>query len=125
VIERVQREPAGATLAVLPQGAYLNFVLRRPNPTPFVQLMPPELITWGEDVVLEAYRRSPPDLVVLVHHDWTEYGAGPFGEGHARRLMAWLREGYRSIQVVGDPPFTEEGGFGAEILERRLGATPN
>ena len=124
VIERVQRERVGASLAVLPEGAYLNFVLRRVNPTPFVQLMPPELITWGEDVVLAAYRRSPPDLVVLVHHDWSEYGRGPFGEGHARNLMTWLRENYRSIHVVGDPPFTEEGGFGAEILERKEGATP-
>jgi len=108
-----------ASLAVLPEGAYLNFVLRRPNPTGFVQLMPPELITWGEEEVLKAYQRSPPDVVVLLHRDWSEYGTGAFGTTLGRELVRWLRGNYRSVRIVGDPPFAAESDFGAEILHRR------
>lgn len=121
VIDHLQARPEreGASLAVLPEGAYLNFVLRRPNGTGFVHLMPPELITWGEEAVLEAYRRSPPDVVVLLHRDWSEYGTGPFGITYGRDLMRWLRSGYRSVRIVGDPPFRAESEFGAEILDRK------
>lgn len=125
VIARIQEGPAEATVAVLPEGAYVNFVLRRPNPTAFVQLMPPELITWGENAVLDAYRGSAPDFVVLVHRDLSEYGKGPFGGGYGDRLMEWIRDNYRTVQVLGGEPFGEDTVFGAEVLERKSrGTTP-
>lgn len=111
---------SAATVAVLPEGAYLNFLLGRPNSTPFVQLLPPELISWSEEEVLSGYRRHPPDLVVLVHHG-DEYGVGTFGQGHAELLMTWVRDRYRSTALFGGPPFRPETDFGVEVLEWKGG----
>src|SRR6185369_11209240 len=53
--------PTDATLAVLPEGALLNFLTGRTNPTPHYSLEPPELAVFGIESVVAAYREHPPD----------------------------------------------------------------
>ena len=43
-----QRLPPDGTLAVMPQGLMLNYLMRRTNPTPYVNFMPPEVLAVGE-----------------------------------------------------------------------------
>lgn len=43
-----------ATLAVLPEGVMLNYLLRRDSPLRVINLMPPELLAFGEDDVLRS-----------------------------------------------------------------------
>ena len=76
------------TVLVLPQGIMLNYLSRRRNGFPYVHFMPFELVTLGEEKILETLARSAPDAIVLVDIDVSEYGYGRFGEdtGSARRL---------------------------------------
>ena len=110
------------TLAVWPQGCLLNFLLRRPNSTPYIVLMPPEMAMFGEAAMLESYRRRPPDFILLVSFDTAEYGLKPFGEGYARKLGDWLRANYRRIDAFGVVPFAE-GQPGAVLMVRAGQAT--
>jgi hypothetical protein len=102
VLERIATDvPAGATLAVLPDGSLLNFVARRPNPTPFNEVMPPLLLVYGVDRVLAAYESHPPQYVVL--YDWPgeEYGVGTFGTSSwGAEIVAWVERRYDRIDAV-------------------------
>ncbi len=63
------------TLAVLPEGVMLNYLSRRVNPTPYNNFLPPVLIVEGEGTIVQAFKDDPPDFVMLVHKDATEFGA--------------------------------------------------
>ena len=107
------------TLAVLPEGAMLNFLTERSNPVRYVTLMPPEIKIFGERAILSAFEATPPDVIVLAHKDAREYGFRPFGldARYGASIMVWVRSHYRSIDVVGRKPLSE-GGQGFELLER-------
>jgi hypothetical protein len=108
----------GNTIAVLPEGAMLNFLTRHSNSVPYVILMPPELSAFGERRILSAFEASPPDFIVLAHKDADEYGLLPFGvdSRYGLAIMTWIRAHYRRLEVIGRDPLTREGA-GFEILE--------
>jgi len=81
--------------------------------------MPPEVIHFGEDEMLRRLSETPPDILLLVQKDTEEYGVGSFGEGYGRELMEWAREGFETIEIVGDPPFRGRGGFGIEVMRKK------
>ena len=110
----------GQTLAVWPQGCMVNFLTRRKNPTPYIVLMPPEIAMFGEAKILESYRKDPPDFVLLLQCDTAEYGIGPFGEGYAQRIAAWLRTEYRPLRTFGQVPFVPRKP-GAVLMARKDG----
>ena len=116
------RYPPGTarpTLAALPEGVTINYLSRTRNPTPYFNFMPPEIILFGEDRILEAFRASPPDLVLLVHKDTSDYGLRWFGRDYAEELGAWLRASYGEVERFGDPPFRPRSRFGIDVLARR------
>jgi Dolichyl-phosphate-mannose-protein mannosyltransferase len=119
-LDRVRQIAApGATLAVLPEGVILNYLLRRETPVPFVNFMPPELMAFGEGAMVRALERQPPDIVVFIHRDTSEYGFRLFGTDpdYGRQIMTWIRGHYQSIDVIGHQPMSATG-FGIEILRR-------
>lgn len=105
------------TLLVLPEGLMLNYLSRRRNPIPFSELMPTEVAFYGEGAIQDALRAHPPDFVALVHKDTSEYGMRHFGRDYGNGIMAWLRDHYRTVAVVGDPPLVDDR-FGIQVLER-------
>jgi hypothetical protein len=62
----ILRTPSGSTLAVLEQGAWLNFLTQRRNSTPYVTLLPPEVAMFGSDAIAGAFEERPPDYVVRI-----------------------------------------------------------
>lgn len=95
----------GETLAVFPEGAMLNYQVRRANSTPFFTLLPPELIMFGEENILHAYENQPPDVVAVIKRTTREYGFTAFGEGYAEDLDHWLRSNYQVVYSIVEPEF--------------------
>ncbi len=114
-----QNTASNATLAVLPDGAMLNYVTRRPNPTPYTSFIPPEFVAHGEGRILEAYRSHSPDYIVVIHRDSSEYGYGLFGQdpAYGARLMEWINRNYRTAWLWGNEPLRTNQ-FGIKILKR-------
>jgi hypothetical protein len=114
-----QNIPAERTLGVLPEGAMLNYLTRRTNPTPYLVFMA-EMDAFGEDAMLAAYQKSPPDYIALVQRDTDEYGPGWWGErkGFGRDTMAWVRRAYEPVHLIGKQPFAS-GEFGIQFLRRK------
>ncbi len=81
----------------------LNYLARLPNPTPYINFMPPEAILFGEDAWLAAFRETPPDVILTVPKDTSEYGRGAFGQGYGRDLAGWVQNTYRPVGVIQRP----------------------
>ena len=106
------------TLAVLPEGVMLNYLTRRDNPTPYV-VFAFEVWAYGEQTMLAAYEKNPPDYIVLIQRDSSEYGVPYFGlqKGYGWDVMQWVRRNYEPVELIGSEPL-QSGGFGIEILKR-------
>jgi hypothetical protein len=110
------------TLAVLPEGAMLNYLSRRVNPTPHNNFMPPSLLVFGEDNILQSFKDHPPDFVMLVHKDTTEFGSRFFGRNYGWWIAAWIEDNYERAELIGYPPL-QDNRFGM-LLMRRVEAPP-
>ena len=106
------------TLAVLPEGVMLNYLTRRDNPTPYV-VFAFEVWAFGEQNMLAAYQKNPPDYIVLVQRDTSEYGVPNFGQqkGFGLDVMQWVRKNYEPVYLIGGEPL-QGGAFGIKILKR-------
>jgi hypothetical protein len=85
------------TLLVVPEGAGVNYLARRRNPTRFTNFMPTEIVIYGEDQILCALERGRPPWVAWIEKDTSEFGLGGFGEGYGRRIASWVVGGYREV----------------------------
>jgi hypothetical protein len=100
-----QRAGEHDTLLVLPQGVLLNYYAGLINPTGYVQLMPPEMIMYGQQNVLAALERSPPDWVVAVKSDPQAFGYMSFAKDYGRGVWRWISDRYAEVATTGDADF--------------------
>lgn len=112
------------TLAVLPEGVMLNYLTRRDNPTPYT-VFAFEVWAFGEQNMLAAYERSPPDYIVLVQRDSSEYGVRYFGQqkGYGFDMMEWIRRNYEPAYLIGAEPL-QSSAFGIKILKHHARESP-
>ena len=66
-----------------------------------------------------AFEKSPPDYILLVERDTSEFGVGYFGHypGYGTDLMRWIDKNYQPVQLIGNEPL-QNGLFGIKILRR-------
>jgi len=112
------------TLAVLPEGVMLNYLTRRDNPTPYA-VFAFEVWAFGEQTMLAAYENNPPDYIVLVQRDSSEYGVPYFGrqKGYGFDVMQWVRRNYEPVELIGSEPL-QSSAFGIKFLKRLPPETP-
>jgi hypothetical protein len=92
-----------STIAVIPEGAMLNYQLRRDSPLHVINVMPPEIMAFGEDDVLHSLQSAPPDFIVSIYRDMKEYGYPVFGTDlrYGQRTMTWVMANYRVVREIG------------------------
>lgn len=115
--ELAKRVEVAQTVAVLPEGAMLNYLSRRPNPSPFSRIGPYLFVLWDEPEVVASFQAHPPDYIALVHRDTAEDGFRFFGRDYGQRIYAWIQERYRQVRLIGAPPLQDER-FGILLLQR-------
>ena len=107
----------GERVLVLPEGALLNVWTRTLSPTAYVSWSERSRARFGEQVMLEALTRRPPDWVVWIYDDANTSGGRPFGvdaeRGAATARFVWDR--CVEVVVYGAAPW-EDGGYGAAAL---------
>jgi hypothetical protein len=92
------------TLAVLPEGATINFLTQRPNPTRYIVALPLEWHLFGGDCVTAAYRDHPPDYIAVIYRDNTDFGATYFGSDYAVDFARWIQANYQPVAWFGSRP---------------------
>ena len=115
-----ERVAPGQTLAVIPEGVMVNYLSRRANPTPYINFMPPELIVFGEDRIVDAYRSSPPDFVVVTNRGASDYGYRLLGHDYGQEIGQWLEESYCLVMQIDDPELGKEEFAILMLLERKF-----
>jgi len=111
--------PPQATLAAIPQGALLNFLSRRSNPTPCLDWNPTMLAFYGATNMAAALEDHPPDYIALVEWQTYEFGTGYFGTaGFGENVMAWIQKNYQPVALFGSEPL-RNGLFGIKILKHQ------
>ncbi len=120
LLVRLDALPEDATVLVLPEGVMINYLVRRRSPTRYVTYLPPELILFGEQEMVDALSSNPPTVVVLVHKDTREYGYPLFGRDYGQQIMNWVRERYEPTSpLLGDEPLAPGSRFGIRVWEAR------
>jgi len=105
------------TSIVFPEGVMLNYLTRTGNSCPYVNFMPPELIIFGEDRILNSLHKAPPDCVILVDKDISEYGFHFFSKIYGIKLFSWVQENYMAVETIGNEPCSGKG-FGIVIAKK-------
>jgi hypothetical protein len=85
--------PANGSLAVIPQGAMVNYLLRSENPTGVATMMPPEVEMFGEAQILRRLTEHPPQTIVFLPPGVWEYGYDSF-DGYAPEVARFLESSY-------------------------------
>jgi hypothetical protein len=119
-------QPA-ASFAVLPEGVMMNYLLRRESPLRVLTVMPPEVLAFGEDEVLKSLAAAPPDFVVLLQRDVTEYEYPTFGTDlrYGQRTMEWVKARYHVARTIGTAPH-DPSSPAIQIFERApAGSAPS
>jgi hypothetical protein len=113
-----------ATLAVLPEGVMVNYLSRRFNPTKYLIWNPAEIVGFGQSTMTATFCENPPDYVILIHRDSSEYGVKFFGqeERFGLKLIQWIEANYEPVCLIGKEPLRNSL-FGIKIL-KRISANP-
>jgi hypothetical protein len=111
--------PPSATLAVLPQGAILNYLSRHPNPCGYVAWNPPEVAAFGQQKMTDAFIAHSPDYVIELFVNYGEYGETYFGQQQRFGLEAqqWIDAHYQLVSLLGHD-WVKDGQFGIKILKK-------
>jgi len=114
-----QNAPPKATLAVLPEGAMINYLSRRVNPTPCLVWVPPLMKIYGTSNMVTAFENKHPDYVVMVARSGAEFGVGFFGYDprFGADLKKWIDDHYDRVYPAPGPAAPAEAGqpFFAEL----------
>lgn len=99
-----EHTPPASTLAALPEGALINYLTRRLNPTPYLSYMPAEMAVAGEEAMLAALEQARPDYVLVVRRGMQEYGYLPYGAGDfSPQILSWLDREYEIREQFDSP----------------------
>jgi hypothetical protein len=93
-----RKVPAGKTLAVVPEGAMINFLAQRVNPNPCLNLMPPEIASLGEAHVLQQLQKTPPEILVLDLDRISSEGLLFRNAPYAPQIAAWIVSNYELME---------------------------
>jgi hypothetical protein len=99
----------GETMCVLPEGIMMNYLSRVESSLPYDCFVPPIFDMYGESTINDRFRADPPDYVLVLHRDTSEYGAARFGRDYARELFSWVSQNYTPVFKLGANPMNEDG----------------
>ncbi len=122
--------PANATLAVLPEGAMINYLSRRINPTANLVWVPPLMAVYGQTNMTAAFEKNRPDYIVVIARSASEFGVKFFGYDprYGMELMRWADSHYDRVYPAPAPAEksapSEQPFFELQILKRRAPIPP-
>ena len=68
--------------------------------------------------MVEDLKARPPDYVMMVHNNPSEFGVAPFGTDprFGKQIMGWVNRHYEPVVLIGSEPLQSRN-FGIKILK--------
>ena len=83
------------TLVVMPEGVSINYFSGVPSPLSRYAFIPPETSAPSvEQETIEQLKRTPPELIVIVSRDMSEFGSQGFGVDYNKALHRHVTDSY-------------------------------
>jgi hypothetical protein len=112
-----RRVRPGETLCVLPEGPMINYLARIKSSVRYDCFIPPVLQMFGETQIIRELDAHPPDYILIIHRDTSEYGPRMFGRDYGLDLYSWVMNRYCAVEEYGGGPMSENGsGFVLMVL---------
>jgi hypothetical protein len=92
LVAEIGRLSDGDRLAVVPEGAMVNYLTRRPSSVPFPTILPPEQALFGPDEIERAFSDDPPEWIATWDRKGILYGV--FGQDYGTGLSEWIKNLY-------------------------------
>jgi hypothetical protein len=92
LLAEIGRLGAEDRLVVVPEGAMINYLARRPSSVPFPTILPPEQALFGAEEIERAFSDDPPEWIATWDREGVLYGV--FGEDYGIGLSAWIKSRY-------------------------------
>jgi hypothetical protein len=115
-------------VAVLPEGAMINYLSRRVNPTHHLVWVPPLMAVFGQTNMIADFEKNSPDYVLILARSASEFGVRFFGYDprYGMELKRWIEGHYDRVypapELAGESASQEQPFYELQILKRRLPA---
>ena len=93
-------------IVILPEGHMINFLTDRMSDNFYGNLIPMYVEAFGEDVIINHYKKNKPEYFILTDRDTSEYGKQYICTDYAQNLCSWILENYHVVyKIDGEPQY--------------------
>lgn len=89
-------------IVVLPEGMMINFLTKRDSDGFYNSLLPLYVETFGEDNIIEHYKKNPPEYFILNNLDMKDYYFRYICGDYALDFCGFIVENYELVDVIED-----------------------
>jgi len=104
--------PQNASFIMIPQGPILNFLTDHSSHGWYYDLIPPTILSFGEDKIIKDLEKNPPDYIFVNNRDTVEWGFSYFGKDYGLKINHFIKQNYKLEKEVGNE-------FSIKIYERK------
>jgi len=118
ILDEIENRVAeNETILCLPEGISLNYMSRRRSSSKYLNFVPADIMMFGEERILVDLQTHPPDWIIFINRDTSEYGLSKFSVDYAQEIGDWIKQNYEVSTQTGGEFMTWEPGF--SFLRRR------
>ena len=99
-------------VVVLPETPFVNFMTSRDSDNYFNSLIPLYIETFGEDKIIDDFKQTKPEYIVINNRDTSDYGKRYMCSDYAQKFCSFVKENYSSAKII-------EGQYKAIIYKRK------
>lgn len=94
-----ENTPKDSTLVVLPEGGIINFLSERKSHGKYYFLIPGNVQAFGQDSILEDFKKNPPDYFLLNNTAYDPYNVGDFRD-YGSKITDFIFENYNPVYRI-------------------------
>jgi len=106
VTQALREKGESKSLTVLPEGEFINYLARLPNPVPHAFFYAGAISNGREAQLVNELEGKPPYWIVIISRDLFGYGIERYGEktGSGREILHWVEQNYKQVASIGGDP---------------------
>ena len=98
------------TVLVLPEGLSVNVLTGRKSDNKFYSLIPLYVEIFGEDLIIERFKKTLPEYILITNYDTSNYYYTSFGNDYAEEIYRFISNNYENIESL-------DGGITVKIFK--------